>query len=969
MRASDRRDRAHDCRGTAIRPALLLLLLLLPEPLLAQAFRVPILVQEALADDPLQVGFQLQPGVTRATEPVTVGLPLPDALGITDADELGLEGATLGQFRVLARWPSGNVRWVLVDTQASLAANAQSTALALVPGSGDFGGGPLATDLGTTLSIDTGSAVFTVRKQGWNLLDRVVVGGVQLIAPGTSPGVELTGTDGTVFRASNDGAVAVEIEENGPARAVVVARGTHRSAAGARNLEFTARMHFYRGKSRVRLLYTLRNATLQQVANQPLASLELALRTTLVAPTYRVATHAGESTGTLGAAQSLRLFLGENTFPNFRDYDFTDFDGQGNEITTKWPTTIRGYTWTRTNPTQVVQSGARTQFFDLAWARASTALGAVTFGTRFAAGWWPQGLAIDGDGTIRAGLLPPGNDKAYYSRFAGHTTREVMVDFATGAPPSPRDDFFRFQYPLVAKAADVDWYDRAGALWEPLLDVEAEAAAYEARGWPFQGLLDRRPDFRIYRHYYWGTGGGDNQYDFTKIDLHNFLRRSALYAGGHLLQAEQRIAYNTDLAIYHSDDFDASSPAAPDFDELPNTEWVPIAKAIFEGEHRHAYGISLLYFLSGDERLRESYEDWGDWLHHFQAEGFNDYERGLAWNLYNLIDLYRATGDASHRDLAWQFVVDRILPTAIPGVASGTDWTRGFFASEWTTDNPDPIAGRVVNSFIYGAMIPRSYAYLHDFGDLPPLDRDRVRDLLEGASRFLADEHWYEYPNGQGALTVGNFGLPYAQSLDVPRDPPDARLENNWWGGFKEAWNAFYFGYLVTGDAELLRRGELLQWAAAVNPEGWSFHQDWPDRQRLQRLLDQPDAFAVWRELPLQVADLGGGSFQLSWTVPERASAFWIKRSDRPIVPTLGFDRVTRLYDFPPASATPFFAAENLADEPSPLPAGATQSWQLSGLPAGTTFAARYLQEPRGGFLFADGFDGGNPAAWSATAP
>lgn len=938
-------------------------------PALAQPWRVPLRIQEALADDPLQAGFQLQPGVARDDEPVTVGVPLPDGLGVADADELGLEGSAVGQFRVLARWPSGNVRWLLVDAQTDLAGDAQSTAVALVPGTGDFGGADLATDLGATIRVDTGAAQFTIREQGFNLLDRVVVGGVELVAPGASTGVELVGAGGTVFRAANDAGATVAIEENGPARAVIVARGTHRSAGGARNLDFTVRMHFFRGKSRVRLFYTLRNASLAQVANQPFQSLELVLRTTLAAPGFRVATHTGESTGALGAGQSLRLFVGENAFPNFRDYDFTDFDGQGNEITTKWPTTIRGYTLTRTNPAQTLASGTRTQFFDLVWARASTAAGAVTFGTRFAAGWWPQGLGVDGDGTIRVGLFPTGNDKTYYSRFAGHTTREVSLDFAAGAPPSARDAFYRFQYPLVAKAADVGWYDRADALWEPPLRLGHETAAYQARGWPSQELTDRRPEFRIFRHYYWGTGGGDNQYDFTKIDLHSFLRRAPLYAGGYWLNAEQRIAYNADLSVYHSDDFDGSSDTAPDFDELPNTDFVPIAKAIFEGEHRHAYGMPLLYWLSGDERLREAYVDWSDWMHHFQAEGFNDYERGVAWNLYNLVDLYRFTGDAAHRDLAWQFLVDEVLPAAVPDVASGTDWRRGFFASRWATQNPDPTSGRILNSFIYAAMLPRSYAYLHDFGELAPLDRDRVRDLLDGASRFLSHEHWYEYPNGQGQLTVGNFGLPYAQSVDVPRDPPDARQEPNWWEGFKEGWNAFTFGYLTSGDPEFLRRGELLQWAAAVNPNAWSFYHDWPDRQRLERLLEEPEAFPVWRELAIAAEDLGGGSFRLSWTVPPRAGAYWIKRSDRPIVPWLNFDRVSRQYTFPPAQFVPFFAADNLDAEPAPGPAGTTQTWTVTGQPAGARFAARYLATPLGGFLFADGFDGGNSAAWSIAQP
>src|SRR5262249_15649851 len=51
-------------------------------------------------------------GITRFSrqqEPVSVGVPLADAAGVRDTSQLGLEGASAGQFRVLGRWPSGNI--------------------------------------------------------------------------------------------------------------------------------------------------------------------------------------------------------------------------------------------------------------------------------------------------------------------------------------------------------------------------------------------------------------------------------------------------------------------------------------------------------------------------------------------------------------------------------------------------------------------------------------------------------------------------------------------------------------------------------------------------------------------------------------------------------------------------------------------------------------------------------------------
>src|SRR3989475_236909 len=103
-------------------------------------------------------------GVNRAQDPVTVGIPISDSNQITDVSQLGLTGASAGQFRVLGRWPSGNLKWVLVDTLADVPAGGQNTNIVLTTGSGNFGGSNLATDNGSTLSINTGTASFTIKK-------------------------------------------------------------------------------------------------------------------------------------------------------------------------------------------------------------------------------------------------------------------------------------------------------------------------------------------------------------------------------------------------------------------------------------------------------------------------------------------------------------------------------------------------------------------------------------------------------------------------------------------------------------------------------------------------------------------------------------------------------------------------------------------------------------------------------------
>lgn len=115
-----------------------------------------------------------------------------------------------------------------------------------------------------------------------------------------------------------------------------------------------------------------------------------------------------------------------------------------------------------------------------------------------------------------------------------------------------------------------------------------------------------------------------------------------------------------------------------------------------------------------------------------------------------------------------------------------------------------------------------------------------------------------------------------------------SRALDTWIGGFKEVWLALYHGHRLFGDPELLRQADLLQ---RTLQEGVSDEfQNWPDRQTLEHYTLHPELHSHWQDLPVQVSDLGGGSYELSWTVPPDADGYWIKVSDRTVVSWLGFE-------------------------------------------------------------------------------
>ena len=151
------------------------------------AVSVPITISEAKPSDVA--------GLNRTNEPVTFGIPLKNSDSVAAISSLGLSGATLGQFRVLKRYPSGNIAWVLVDTQASVSAGATTSITLTSDGSGNFGGSNLASESGNIITVTTGSATFEIKKTNFNFIDKVTIGSTVVVD--TADSVGIIANDGT----------------------------------------------------------------------------------------------------------------------------------------------------------------------------------------------------------------------------------------------------------------------------------------------------------------------------------------------------------------------------------------------------------------------------------------------------------------------------------------------------------------------------------------------------------------------------------------------------------------------------------------------------------------------------------------------------------------------------------------------------------------------------------------------------
>jgi hypothetical protein len=200
-------------------------------------------------------------GRQRVKEPVTVGLPFPQGLvfepgGLTLWDMARRE--CLVQVRPVAQWLDGSAKWALLDFQVDVEANTQ--AIYQLRSSSDL---PSDLQLPTLdvnetaehLIVDTGRAMFYLNRRLCKPFDRVVFGGIDLIA---AQGSSLVLTD-DACQSHLPHIDDFAIETKGPLQATITVRGEMQSASRKSLTRFAARLSFHAGSGFVEMRMTLHN--------------------------------------------------------------------------------------------------------------------------------------------------------------------------------------------------------------------------------------------------------------------------------------------------------------------------------------------------------------------------------------------------------------------------------------------------------------------------------------------------------------------------------------------------------------------------------------------------------------------------------------------------------------------------------------------------------------------------------------
>jgi hypothetical protein len=847
-----------------------------------------VLIPCALGGEPLTVPIEVfeakrlgSKGMDRTNEGVVVGVPFTDAMAVKEIDgrpALALQGAKHYQFRTLAKWPSGNIRWAAVAFRTDCKAGQKATGFTVVRGKGVSGGLEAATE-----RMDV-PAAFAV-----------------------------TGSDGTKYRldvgrfldrARFSPRAAIEATEClGPARDVAKILGDFRSDAGKRMLGLILRLEL--PGTGLRFRYTLTND--EDTENRTAVKIRSA---TLGASVANAAVARLP-----GLAKPVQL-AGGPPIVYYQARPRGDFArGSGKESMTWQELGVdpKDTGWWIKQGGKKLAGGDPRSVPDLMWMDVADKDGkGLLVGIRFARGNFPKSLKVDAKGNITIGLLPEENKIGHLVAHGSHQTFEVLYHFHDKPLKDPAGVMYRFQYPLVGRCT-VAWYNRCIRDDEvyPLyhfVSRKEEENLCKKMGWTNR-QANRARDMVVWRTWYWGRGGFRNQHDFARIALVNFLRDDNIArAGAYFLYAEDRINYNADWSVHHGE-------GRTDFGRRNYIG----RKINFEEEHRHWYGIPLYYYVTGDQRIGDAAREYvTKFCEDCSSARMYGWTRFFGWAMYFLAGGHDITGDERFRD-----GIRGHVKTVMSGKRWPMDWRRGVFGKggvDWTTQPKGKPVPDHAPRLMSGYIIHDSFWLARTRFAWDDPAGSRLGDICEGIQWYVAREQCLRKKDG-------NLFMPYRYNLNG-----EPLMLN---AGYYTPGTAFFALLLpkINHGEEFVpnRIREIVKasFEHGLREDGFTFLDHPGCQAALYYLLHQEDKLEGAPPEPvkdLKVEALGGGKVRLTWTTPADAAKLQARYSAKRMVPNLNLDPVKLAYECPPDTYENWWAAEHVFGEPEPKP-GKTQSF------------------------------------------
>jgi len=215
--------------------------------------------------------------LARTNEPASYGIPFSITDRITSLSDLGIIDNNSvpvdAQFMILSRYngqvsdTSKPIRMILCTFFANVPANSSSSYRLVTGGSGNTQGNDIITETKDVVAINTGVLSIELNKnEGFSLFDRVVVDGSVLVNSPADDGI-IVSANNDYYKSNESVPEKVEIEQNGPLKAVAAVHGLLKNSSGSEfkpqgslnGMAYTTRVTAYKNKSYVHVQTTIKN--------------------------------------------------------------------------------------------------------------------------------------------------------------------------------------------------------------------------------------------------------------------------------------------------------------------------------------------------------------------------------------------------------------------------------------------------------------------------------------------------------------------------------------------------------------------------------------------------------------------------------------------------------------------------------------------------------------------------------------
>ena len=359
---------------------------------------------------------------------MSAGIPLPPG-ALESASEARLLDSCMrevpAQFKALATWSDGSVRWLLVCFQCSVEAYSESTYLLQLGAPPSRQPSPLRVeDYGSFIKVSTGALELEIGQSplirqvkldlnGDLEPEKLVCSSGEVVATDTAGGEHLAGL----------GVRSIEVEEAGPLRAVVKVAGTHLSSSGGQLLNYTMRIVAYAWKSYIRVYYTEENGlpVLNDGSGQP-NCLRLGSPNSVYFEdiSLKLKLEPGSFTYTFPAGQ-------QQVSGRLEGSAYIYQDSSGGEDWDRWPgTSFRGYVIYANS--ELLYTGLRAR----GWGDISSQSFGLTLCKRFFWESYPSAIEFTEGGLAYLRVMPKYFSQPYEHRAGEHKTHELILYFHPG---------------------------------------------------------------------------------------------------------------------------------------------------------------------------------------------------------------------------------------------------------------------------------------------------------------------------------------------------------------------------------------------------------------------------------------------------------------------------------------------------------------------------------------------------------